>query len=66
MATDWTIAAGLVTALLKRDASHAKPTILHLRGNAMVGTPELLRAAGQVNSASLATAVAAVLTAAKG
>jgi succinyl-CoA synthetase beta subunit len=60
------IAAGLVAALLQRDAPSAKPTILHLRGNAMTGTPELLRAAGQVNSASLATAVAAVLTAAKG
>jgi succinyl-CoA synthetase beta subunit len=59
------IATGLVAALAKRDASRVKPAILHLRGNAMAETPELLRAAGQVNCASLATAVAAVLASAQ-
>lgn len=60
------IATGLVAALAKREASRAKPTILHLRGNAMARTPELLAAAGQINSASLAAAIADVIAAARG
>ena len=55
------IATGLVAALAKRDASRVKPTILHLRGNAMMKTPDLLAAAGQTNSASLAAAIADVV-----
>lgn len=59
------IAAGLVAALAKRTASRVKPTILHLRGNALAKTPGLLTAIGQTNSASLATAIADVIAAAR-
>lgn len=59
------IAAGLAAALAKRDASRVKPTILHLRGNAMAKTLGLLTAAGQTNSASLAAAIADVIAAAR-
>jgi succinyl-CoA synthetase beta subunit len=60
------IATGLLAALAGRDASCAKPTILHLRGNAMEKTPGLLAAASRINSASLAAAIADVVTAAQG
>lgn len=59
------IATGLMAALARRDASRAKPIILHLRGNAMMKTPGLLTAAGQNNSASLAIAIADVIAATK-
>ena len=59
------IVTGLVAALAKRNSSSAKPTILHLRGNAMARTPDLLAAAGQTNSASLTAAIADVIAAAR-
>jgi succinyl-CoA synthetase beta subunit len=42
-----------------------KPVILHLRGNSMAETPQLLAAAGWRNSPSIAAAVRAVVDAAK-
>src|SRR5688572_2517130 len=60
------IVTGLVAALAERETSRAKPTILHLRGNAMARTPELLATAGQINSASLAAAIQDVIAAARG
>jgi succinyl-CoA synthetase beta subunit len=57
------IVAGLVKALETR-AEAAKPVILHLRGNAMERTPDLLEAAGCRNGASIAAAIAEVIAAA--
>ncbi len=56
------IVSALLGALATRHQAAAKPVILHLRGNSMSRTPELLSAAGYSNSSSIAEAVAAVIS----
>jgi succinyl-CoA synthetase beta subunit len=51
---------------LDRRAPPAKPTCLHLRGNAMTETPALLASAGWANSASLKQAIEHVAAITKG
>lgn len=58
------IVAALLRALGKR-AAEPKPTILHLRGNSMARTPQMLAAAGWKNSASITAAVEAAVAAAR-
>lgn len=55
------IVFALLAAVATRQQSTTKPVILHLRGNSMSRTPELLSAAGYSNSSSIAEAVAAVV-----
>ena len=59
------IVEGLLQAHAARKSTSVKPMILHLRGNAMARTPAMLAAAGCSNSASIAEAVAAAVSAAR-
>jgi succinyl-CoA synthetase beta subunit len=57
------IVAALIEALRDRPRHRTKPVILHLRGNSMARTPDLLASNGYANSPSIAAAVAAVIDA---
>jgi succinyl-CoA synthetase beta subunit len=61
------IVAGLLEALATDARSERElPLVLHLRGNSMARTPQLLAEAGRINSASITQAINAVVAAAGG
>lgn len=59
------IVAALLPALDRDTARRAKPVILHLRGNGEAKAQQLLDTAGWTNSPSIASAIEAVVAAAK-